>query len=148
MRTAPLPNAHRTESQVAKCTFSEWFIDMQQKIAEYLTVRRGREKEASSPQLNSNNNGDVLYKYAFVGDFDSPERTARNFVKRLYEDENNSPDELYLYDTGVNFVLLHLLIAWNNWHERTGNVRKSLYIMSYDKKQGKWKDTAWYAYRS
>jgi len=121
---------------------------MQQNIAEYLTVRRGREKEASSPQLNSNNNGDVLYKYAFVGDFDSPERTARNFVKRLYEDENNSPDELYLYDTGVNYVLLHLLIAWNNWHERTGNVRKSLYIMSYDKKQGKWKDTAWYAYRS
>jgi len=119
---------------------------MQQDIAEYLTVRRGREKESTSPHLSANNEGRVLYKYAFVGDFGNAERTARDFVTTLYDSEN--PDVLYLYDTGVNYVLLHLIRAWNNWHERTGNVKKSLIVMCYDKKENRWTENPWYVYRS
>lgn len=119
---------------------------MQQEIAEYLTVRRGREKEMNSPYLNMNNDGVVLYKYAFSGSFEIAEKVCRDFIDTLYED--GGPDVLRLYDTGVNFVLLHLVRAWNVWHERTANVRKSLVVMCHDRKAGTWIPHPWYLYRA
>lgn len=121
---------------------------MQPKIAEYLTIRRSRDKEIHSPYLSSNNKGDVLYKYAVTGDFSILESLCRDFVKNIYENEEESaPDILRLYDTGVNFVLFHLIRAWNIWHERTGNVDRSLSVMVFDRKNNRWVENIWYSSR-
>ena len=121
---------------------------MQPIIAEYLTIRRSRAKEMNSPYLTANNNGDILYKYAVVGDFSILEKVCREFVKNIYENENTSaPDILRLYDTGVNFVLLHLIRAWNIWHERTGNVDRSLSVMMFDRQNNRWVENIWYSSR-
>ena len=119
---------------------------MQPTIAEYLTIRRSRDREISSPYLSMNNDGEVLYKYAINGDFSIIEQMCRDFVKELYED-NNGPEVLRLYDTGVNFVVYHLIRAWNIWHERTGNVNHSLSVMMFDKKNSKWIENIWYTNR-
>jgi hypothetical protein len=102
----------------------------------------------NNPYLTANNNGDILYKYAVVGDFSILETVCREFVKNIYENEKESaPDILRLYDTGVNFVLLHLIRAWNIWHERTGNVDCSLSVMMFDRQNNRWVENIWYSSR-
>jgi len=119
---------------------------MQPKIAEYLTIRRSRDKEINSPYLSMNNEGEVLYKYAIIGDLSIIEQMSRDFVKNIYED-NDGPEVLRLYDTGVNFVVYHLIRAWNIWHERTGNVNHGLSVMMFDRKNAKWRENIWYSNR-